>query len=155
MPDASAPQNKGFAEPSPRCPDQPGYTRTRPHLGIAVFLVVLMGLASRAFPFLSPGALSKYPGDALWALMVSLGIAFLRPKIRPPRLALLALTFCWLVEFSQLYQAPWINSLRATRLGHLVLGSTFHWPDLFAYAVGILAGWLLDISLFYRQRPRT
>jgi hypothetical protein len=32
------------------------------------------------------------------------------------------------VEFSQLYHAPWIDTIRAARIGALVLGSTFNAP---------------------------
>ena len=45
-----------------------------------------------------------------------------------------------MIEFLQLYQAPWIHSIRAMRLGHLILGSTFNWPDLLAYLAGIALG---------------
>jgi hypothetical protein len=65
--------------------------------------------------------------------------------------ALLALTFSSAVEFSQLYNAPWIDALRATLPGRLVLGSTFNWPDLPAYALGVgHAAWLEWRS---RRRP--
>ena len=50
------------------------------------------------------------------------------------------------MEFSQLYQASWIVEVRSYRLGHLALGSSFHWPDLAAYSVGALLGALLEIS---------
>ena len=130
------------------------YPRRRARLALAIVFALALGLASRAVPSLFPAALGKYPGDALWTLMVFFGIAFLRPDIRPFRLALLALAFSWAVEFSQLYQAPWINSIRAARLGHLVLGSGFHRPDLIAYAIGAAAGLVLDVSFFYRGTPR-
>lgn len=125
--------------------------RKRPLLAVAVVVIIVLGLSSRAFPFLVPAALGKYPGDALWAMMVQFGIAFLRPELRPSRVATFALGVSWLVELSQLYQAPWINALRATRLGHLALGSQFHWPDLLAYALGISAGLLLDARFFHRH----
>jgi len=53
-----------------------------------------------------------------------------------------------LVEFSQLYQAAWLNSIRGTTIGHLVLGSTFSWVDIAAYGVGVLIGALVDVSVF-------
>ncbi len=130
-----------------------GLPRGRWPLALACVAVIALGLASRALPVF-PITLGKYPGDALWALMVFFGLAFLRPELRPLHLALLALTVSWVVELSQLYQAPWINSIRATRPGHLVLGSQFHWPDLLAYATGALAGLALDVSLFYRGARR-
>jgi hypothetical protein len=33
---------------------------------------------------------------------------------------------------------PWLDAVRATRLGHLVLGSDFDGRDLLAYAIGVL-----------------
>jgi hypothetical protein len=124
--------------------------RRRIPLAVAVTLVIAAGLVSRAYPVLAT-FLGKYPGDALWALMVMLGIAFLRPDLTTRRLALFALAFCWLVEFSQLYQAPWINAIRTTHLGHLVLGTTFQSLDLLAYALGILTGVILDAYLFHQK----
>jgi hypothetical protein len=70
------------------------------------------------------------PGDALWALMVFVGFGFLFPRASTLLTALLALTFAWGIEFSQLYTALWIDALRATIPGKLVLGTTFNWPDL-------------------------
>jgi hypothetical protein len=132
------------------------HPRRRLQLAVAFVSVVVLGLSSRAFPVLLPAALGKYPGDALWALMVLFGIAFLRPDLRPRQLAALALGVSWLVELSQLYQAPWINSIRSTHLGHLVLGSRFHWLDMLAYPLGVSIGLILDISFFYRRPiPKT
>lgn len=124
--------------------------RQRLPLAMALLLVIAAGLGSRSFSVF-PATLGKYPGDALWALMVLLGMALLRPGMRPHRLALLALAVSWVVELSQLYQVPWINSIRATRFGHLVLGSAFHWLDVLSYAVGVSVGFILDTSFLHRR----
>lgn len=52
--------------------------------------------------------------------------------------------FAWGVEVSQLYHAPWIDAIRAMVPGRLVLGTTFNWPDLPAYSVGIALGSLAE-----------
>ncbi len=52
--------------------------------------------------------------------------------------------FCFAIEFSQMYQAPWINHIRATTLGGLVLGKGFLTVDLIRYTVGIVVSWVLD-----------
>lgn len=102
--------------------------------------VIALGLASRTFPWLFPPVFGKYPGDALWAMMVLLGCAACQPQTSTRGLAASALTLSCLVEALQLYQAPWINTIRSTTLGHLVLGSTFSWMDIAAYAVGVALG---------------
>ena len=104
-----------------------------------VLLTIAAGLASRKYSQLLPDQLGKYPGDALWALMLFLLIGVARPRVSTLGVAGIALVVAFIVEFSQLYQAAWLVGLRQTTLGHLVLGSTFHTPDLLAYAVGIAA----------------
>ncbi len=94
-----------------------------------------------------PQWLSNNGGDALWALMVFVGFGFLLTRASTLKVALLALTFSWGVELSQLYHAPWIDMIRATIPGKLVLGNTFYWPDLLAYAVGIALGALAEWRL--------
>jgi hypothetical protein len=42
-----------------------------------------------------------------------------------------------LIEMSQPYHAPWIDSIRRTTLGGLALGYGLVWGDLACYAVGI------------------
>ena len=69
-------------------------------------------------------------GDGFWALMVFVGFGFLLPRASTLIVALLALTFSWGVEFSQLYHAPWIDAARATLPGRLVLGSSFNLPAI-------------------------
>jgi Protein of unknown function (DUF2809) len=103
-------------------------------------LVLAAGLfwRSRHLP-LSP-FLSKYGGDALWALAVFLGAGLCFPRASTWRVAFIALGFAWGIEFSQLYHAPWLNQIRGTLAGRLVLGSTFNAPDLLAYVVGVLFG---------------
>ena len=50
----------------------------------------------------------------------------------------LALVFSYLIEISQLYHAPWIDAIRSTALGGLVLGFGFLWSDILCYTVGVL-----------------
>lgn len=107
---------------------------------VLAFAVLAAGLLWRSGFIPMPPVLSKYGGDALWALMVFVGFGFLFARASTVVIASLALTFSWSVEFSQIYHAPWIDAVRATLPGRLVLGSTFNWPDLPAYALGVVLG---------------
>lgn len=105
--------------------------------------VLIIGLASRRFS--SPNSfMYDHVGDALWAAMIYFGFRFLGTQLPKQKTATIALSFCFLIEISQLYQAPWINAIRHTTLGGLVLGFGFLWSDLVGYCVGVFAAWLLD-----------
>jgi hypothetical protein len=101
--------------------------------------VIALGLASRRWPVF-PAMLGKYPGDALYALMAYCIAGVIWPRGSITGNAGLALAFCFAIEISQLYHAPWIDGIRATTLGHLVLGSYFGWWDLLAYTAGVAVG---------------
>lgn len=118
--------------------------RNRKQLAILTIVVLLLGLVSRKAGFLFPAFVHMYLGDMLWALMIFFGVAFLFPKLTTRRIWLFSLGFCWFIEITQLYHAPWIDAIRATTLGGLVLGFGFLWSDMIAYVVGTAFGALID-----------
>lgn len=118
-----------------------------------VLAVIALGLASRRYRGLLPAAPGKYPGDALWTMMVFFGLAVAAPRWSAARLALAALAISCAVEFGQLYQAPWIVAVRAHPLGHLVLGTAFGWMDLVAYTVGAALAFAIE-RIIARSRHR-
>jgi hypothetical protein len=58
----------------------------------------------------------------------------------------------FLVEISQLYHAPWIDAIRQTTLGGLVLGFGFLRTDLVCYSVGVMIGVIADLAIVARTR---
>lgn len=113
---------------------------------------VVLGLAARQVRASLPSSINPYLGDVLWAAMVFFLIAALRPAASARWIATAAAAFSLAVELSQLYHAPWIDGIRHTRLGGLVLGFGFLWSDLVCYAVGILFAAAVDRAL--ARRPR-
>lgn len=117
-------------------------------LWIGVMVVVIaLGIGSRRFGRALPHFVAAYAGDTLWATLAFLGIGFLMPRAGIARVALLAYGFSVLIELSQLYHAPWIDAVRHTTLGGLVLGFGFLWSDLACYAAGVGLGAALEWGL--------
>ena len=114
--------------------------RSRLIYALATALVIGTGLLWRSGLIPFPNFLAKYGGDSLWALVVFLCCGFVFRRSPTVRIALGAVCFAWSVEFLQLYHAPWIDVIRSTRLGRLVLGTSFNGPDLIAYVIGIALG---------------
>jgi hypothetical protein len=126
--------------------------RNRLIYAVAIVLVIGTGLLLRSHLLPLPAFLVKYGGDALWALVVFLGFGFAFRRSSTAWIAVAAVCFAWTVEFLQLYHAPWIEAIRATRPGRLVLGSSFNGPDLMAYVIGIAVGALAECVSFRGAR---
>lgn len=114
---------------------------------LLIVLTVLAGLASRSFNSILPNWTTIYLGDALWALMVFFGVAFLFREKSTLWVASAALIFSFVIEISQFYHAPWIDTIRQTRIGGLILGFGFLWSDLLCYTAGVVFGVLVDLYL--------
>ncbi|MGL4796996.1 MAG: DUF2809 domain-containing protein [Paraclostridium sp.] len=111
---------------------------------IITFIVMIMGLLSRKFMFIFPKAIAPFVGDMLWAMMIYFGFRFVFLKLKIKENFILSIIFCFGIEISQLYQANWINAIRNTTLGGLVLGHGFLWMDLISYSLGIFIALLID-----------
>jgi Protein of unknown function (DUF2809) len=110
---------------------------------VITLLVMLIGLAARRFS-MSGGFIHDYLGDALWAAMIYCGVRFLVTQMCKQNTVIVALSFCFFIELTQLYQAEWLNRLRHTTLGGLVLGSGFLWSDIAMYSLGVGIAYFLD-----------
>ncbi len=128
---------------------QAARNRNRAYYAVAVVITIAAGLTSRHFPQYLPACLGKYPGDTLWALMVFLGLGIVFRKASSIRLGLGALVFSFAIETLKLYQPPWLENIRQTLPGQLVLGRGFFWQDFVAYTIGVLMGlvaeWLITM----------
>ena len=107
--------------------------------------MIVLGLLSRKTDVCTIDFVKMYVGDVLWAAMVYFGCRFLFVRMSRS-------VSSYLVEISQLYHAPWIDAIRGTTLGGLVLGFSFSWSDLVCYTVGVLLGVVLDVLLVWKRK---
>jgi hypothetical protein len=109
-----------------------------------IALAAVLGIGSRRYAPALPGFVATYAGDTLWALAAFAGVGLLLPRASTRKVGLLAMAFSIGIELSQLYHAPWIDSIRQTTLGGLILGFGFLWSDLACYAAGVGLGTILE-----------
>jgi len=128
------------------------YKRNRLLYGTMIIIVMIFGLYSRKMIAVIPSFLNTYLGDALWALMIFIAFGFIFIAMNTKKVALISLSFCYFIELSQLYHANWIDTIRNTTLGGLILGYGFLYSDLLAYAIGIGAGVIIEILIKYYMR---
>ena len=121
--------------------------RNRPTYLALVIVIITLGLFSRSsfLPLaMKGGFIATYGGDTLWAAMVYFIVCVACPKWSPLKIAIIALSFSYAIEISQLLQQDLLNQIRNTRLGALILGRGFLWTDFLCYTIGIQIAYLFD-----------
>lgn len=89
----------------------------------------------------------KYGGDVIWAGMFLFFMRIFFSKMKLWKLALLCYALGVADELLQLYHAPWIEAIRQTRIGGLILGFGFLWSDIICYATGIVIAYLMVVLI--------
>ena len=121
--------------------------RGRSRLVTSVLLAVTvgLGLASRTETAAETSPwLHRNAGDALWAVCVYLGLVSVRPTMAARSALISAAAICLAVELSQLSEAGWLEAIRSTRLGRLLIGVGWQTVDLARYSAGLLLAFALD-----------
>ena len=123
--------------------------RNRTLYAFLIIATIGMGLASRE-DFV-PKLIFPYLGDILYTLMIFFVIGFLFSKLSSLKVALIAISICFIIEISQFYETDWIIDLRRNKLGGLILGFGFLWSDLISYVVGGILGFSLEYFLLKKN----
>jgi hypothetical protein len=100
---------------------------------------IALGLLVHFYGDMLRSATRDVIGDALWAAMIAWWIAAIVPDRSLGARSVAAVVVCFAVELSQLYHTSALDALRASTIGHLILGSGFDPRDFVAYAIGVLA----------------
>jgi len=100
---------------------------------LLVVVVIAAGILSRKV-----AGIPLIVGDILYAVMMFFVVKFMLVRLSYWKTGLISLLICYLIELSQLYNALWINEIRNTTLGALILGHGFLWSDMAAYTTGTI-----------------
>lgn len=123
----------------------------RLRLLISLILVAPLGYVIR-FAGILPEWLNDALGSVCYEIFWILLVVLLFPRTRPLWAAVgVCLATCAL-EFLQLWQPAWLQALRATLVGRLVLGNKFTWTDFPAYFLGSFLGWVWVRSFHPNRR---
>ncbi len=117
-------------------------TRFRLITFVCLILLVPIGYAARFYLSSDQEWLRNLLGNIAYESFWVLLVMFLFPTIAPIKAAIGVCLASFAIEFLQLWQPDWLQTLRATLPGRLVLGSSFYWLDFLQYGVGSFVGWL-------------
>lgn len=111
--------------------------------GVLVVIAVGVVAAGLVVTRVAHGAAAGAVGDALYAALVYVLVALAAPRSGARLVGGVALATCLAVELAQLSGAP-AAAVSAWAPLRYVLGTTFQWTDLVAYAGGVLVAAGID-----------
>lgn len=123
-------------------PSAPPYRHYRQVLAVSMAVIVPLGLALKFYPGPGQAWLNDTFGGVPYEIFFVLLATYIWPAVSPGRIAIAVCLATCAIEFLQLWQPPWLQAIRATLPGRLVLGNTFSWTDFPYYFVGSGLGWL-------------
>ncbi len=118
---------------------RPSLLAYRLALLLSLIIIVPLGYWVRfrgVFPEWLNDALGSVAYEIFWILLVAL----LLPRVAIERVAVGVCLATCAIEFLQLYQPDWLQAIRRTLPGRLILGNQFSWADFPPYLLGSLAG---------------
>ncbi len=114
-----------------------------------LLLIFALGSSTRMTTNL-PWWVIQYAGDFLWAMMVFF-LYCLVFRLETGKALLIALVTTYLIEITQLFHPPWLETLRSYKLFALIFGYSFLWVDILIYTLGISLGALIDRLILMRR----
>ncbi|MGI0486332.1 DUF2809 domain-containing protein [Pantanalinema rosaneae CENA516] len=124
----------------PLSPYHPDF-RYRLILLISMIVIVPLGYFIR-FSQATQAGLGDFFGSVAYEMFWILLVIFLFPKFSIAKVAIAVCLATCAIEFLQLWTPPFLQAIRTTLPGRLVLGNTFSLSDFPAYFVGSLLGWV-------------
>jgi hypothetical protein len=116
---------------------------TRLRYLLFVLATIAVGLLLHLRGTFMPPAVRDIVGDALWAMMIVWWMGVAAPRLPLHTRGVAAFAVCVAVEVSQRYHTPFLDALRHTLPGHVILGSGYDPRDFLAYAAGVVVAMLL------------
>lgn len=121
---------------------------------ISMIIIVPLGYVVR-FHGLTPEWFNDLFGSIAYEIFWVLLVAFLLPKASPLWSAVGVCLATCVIEFLQLWKPPFLQAIRATLPGMLILGNTFNWFDFISYFMGSFCGWVWMRSLLQLTQVRS
>lgn len=101
-----------------------------------VLIITPLGFATKLEWVTQYGWVYLYAGDILYSIFFFFLFLTIYPRFNPCKLAAVNFILDVLIELSQLYSTPLLNSIRAFFIGRTILGNGFDYLDFFYYIIG-------------------
>jgi hypothetical protein len=118
---------------------------------LSLVLIVPLGFCTKVYYGPAYVWVHNSLGGVLYVIFWSLLFSFIFIRSAPWKIAGIVMLATCSLEFLQLWHPSFLETLRSTFIGAILLGNSFSWSDLAHYAIGFLLSWGL-LHILGRRR---
>jgi hypothetical protein len=117
-----------------------------------LFILIPLGLLTKVYSGFEDELVTNYFGGVIYVVFFILLTSLIFPQISSLKLSFIILCIVCLLEFSQLIQISFLNSLRKYFIIRTLIGKVFNVSDFVSYFIGALIGYGILISLKIKKQ---
>jgi hypothetical protein len=111
-----------------------------------LFILIPIGLGSKFYQGIFQNWINNSLGGILYVIAWVTLVLLIQPRFNPIWVAVWVFLATAFLEILQLWHPPFLEAIRSTLMGRLLLGTTFVFSDFIYYAIGcILSGWIFTV----------
>jgi Protein of unknown function (DUF2809) len=129
------------------------YQKYRLALLIGMVLIIPLGYSVRFATGLGSPMFQDIFGSIAYQVLLMFVVAFFFPRMNLVKIAIGVFIVSSAIELLQLWQPPFLQAIRATWVGRVLLGNTFLLEDFPPYAIGCFFGWICLKGLRQKIAP--
>lgn len=116
---------------------------------LSLCIVTPLGLSCEFYRGLNMRWFQDYGAGVMYEIFWCLVAFFFQPRKQSiMKITLVVFVITCFVELSQLWHPWFLQQIRSTFLGNVLLGNTFAWLDFPHYLLGCLIGWFWMLGIF-------
>jgi hypothetical protein len=112
-----------------------------------VIILIPIGLLTKVYNGFESEFITNYVGGVIYVVFFIVLTSLVFPKRKPFIISLIVLFITCSLEFSQLIQSSFLNSLRTHFIIRSLIGSVFNWFDFVFDFFGTVIGYIILINI--------
>jgi ABC-type dipeptide/oligopeptide/nickel transport system permease subunit len=114
---------------------------------ISLLIIIPLGFATKFYHGIYANWVNNSLCGIFYEIFWCLLIFLIFSKLSPFKIAIIVFIITSLLEFTQLWKAPFLETVRKNFIGRTLIGSSFTWSDFPYYLIGCVVAYFLMNSI--------
>lgn len=120
------------------------------HYSLCMIILLLLGFYTKLYSGQFSSVVNNQLGGLFYVIFGVLLLSLIIPNLTKQSYAIIAFLLTTLLEVMQLWHPIFLETIRSTFIGKIILGNSFNWKDIPWYFLGAIIGYIW-LVFFDRQ----